>query len=353
MKWAIAEAFNLDDVLTAITRNRVVYALTEHDGQYRLEEADHWSPERHTLGSYRQVEPLKSLLFRPREHLGAWKNPSATEPMRERIVIGIKNCDLSAVQIHDDVFLGGDTEDPLYAEARDKTILVTADCTGCLDVCFCPAVGEQPYATDLFEINISPTPHGYLLETGTDRGAEVLRSAQRFLSPVNDALLKARETHRATMTQKLLENAAAGGLSPEMDFRGALEATFESDLWEDFATDCVECGACNFICCTCHCFLIADGLDAHDNAARCKQWDSCLFPGFACTAGGDPRPRRAQRLRNRFDKKFIFFPEVLNRYACDGCGRCTEACIGKIDIRAVLKRAVDESGTLHADSRDD
>ena len=28
---------------------------------------------------------------------------------------------------------------------------------------------------------------------------------------------------------------------------------------------------------------------------------------------------------------------------CDGCGRCAEACTGKIAIRDVLKRAVDES----------
>ena len=44
-------------------------------------------------------------------------------------------------------------------------------------------------------------------------------------------------------------------------------------------------------------------------------------------------------------------PEVFGFYACDGCGRCTEACIGKIDIRDVLKRAVDDAQSLHADPR--
>jgi hypothetical protein len=352
-QWAIAEEYSLDDVLTAITEKRVVFALTEEAENYRLVRADCWYPDKHTLGAYRQIEPLKSLLFRSREYLGAWSGPSEREAMPERIVIGVKNCDLSALDIHDHVFLNGDVEDPLYAETRDKTILVTADCTGCRDVCFCPAIGEQPYPTRLFDINISPTPIGYLLETGTERGTDVLLAAQRFLKPADDVLIEARETHRETMYQKLLENAETAGLRPGMDFRGALEDTFESELWEDFAADCVECGACNFICCTCHCFLLADGLDARDNPARCKQWDSCLFPGFACTAGGNPRPKRAQRLRNRFDKKFIFFPQELGRFACDGCGRCTEACIGKIDIREILKRAIDESGAVHADSSDD
>ena len=59
--------------------------------------------------------------------------------------------------------------------------------------------------------------------------------------------------------------------------------------------------------------------------------------------GANPRARRSERLRNRFDKKFNFAPEVFGFYACDGCGRCTEACIGKIDIRDVLKRAVGDA----------
>jgi ferredoxin len=133
-----------------------------------------------------------------------------------------------------------------------------------------------------------------------------------------------------------------------------VEGSLETDLWADFAADCVECGACNFICCTCHCFLLAEGLDTGRRPARTKQWDACLFANFARTGdGGNPRPSRAERLRNRFDKKFSFFPQVLGRYACDGCGRCTEACIGKIDIRDVLKRAVDESNAIHAYSGDD
>lgn len=353
MTWAIAREHSVDDVLSVLTENRVAYALAQEGEQYRLVRADGWDPDRHTLGAYRPVEPLKSLLFRPREYLGAWTGPVPDDPTTERIVFGVKNCDLSALDIHDQVFLNQDLQDPNYAQARNNTILVSCDCTGFLDVCFCPAVGERPYPTKGFDINISSTPKGYVLESGTDRGADLLRSAERYLRPADDALLEARERQRAMMYDKLADNAAAHGLAPQTDLRRAVEETFESDLWEDFAADCVECGACNFICCTCHCFLLADGLDAQGDPARCKHWDSCLFPGFACTAGGDPRPLRAQRLRNRFDKKFIFFPEVLGRYACDGCGRCTEACIGKIDIRNVLKRAVDESGVLHAGSSDD
>ena len=355
-KWEIADDFCLDDVLKALTENRVVYALEQEEaGKYRFVRASAWDPNRHTLGAYRPVEPLKSLLFRPREHIGTWGDPSDADPQPERIVFGVKNCDLSSLEIQDHVFLEGGCEDPCYAEARDKTILVSCDCTGFLEVCFCPVIGEQPYPKNGFDINISPTPKGYVLETGTDRGAKVLRAAERYLKPADEELLRIRDNARAAMYQKLVDHQAeACGLRPGVDLQQAVERSFESQLWEDFAADCVECGACNFICCTCHCFLLADGVNARRCPTRTKQWDSCLFANFARTAGGgNPRPRRAQRLRNRFDKKFIFFPQLLGRYACDGCGRCTEACIGKIDIRKVLKRAVDESNAVHAYSGDD
>ena len=353
MRWTIADGYELDDVLRVLTDGRIVYALEpRQDEQYRLARAVAWDGQKHVLGAYRPVEPLKSLFFRPREFLGTLADPAPSDGQRERIVVGVKSCDLSSLAVHDHVSLRGDFKDSRYADARDRTIIVSADCTGFLDVCFCPVVGEQPYPTGGYDINISPTPNGYVLETGTDRGTELLVGAKPYLKPAEDPLLNARDEQRAALYEKLVAyQAGACGLEPGVDLRAGIEGAFESKLWADFAADCVECGACNFICCTCHCFLLADGVDAKCAPARTKQWDSCLFAGFARTAGGPgPRPYRAERLRNRFDKKFVFFPDVIGKYACDGCGRCTEACIGKIDIRDVLKRAVDESNAVYAGS---
>ena len=73
---------------------------------------------------------------------------------------------------------------------------------------------------------------------------------------------------------------------------------------------CVECGACNTICPTCHCFLLLDQLGDRD-LVRYRLWDSCLIKDFAEVAGGaNPRPHLWMRLRNRFEKKFDFFPKV-------------------------------------------
>jgi formate hydrogenlyase subunit 6/NADH:ubiquinone oxidoreductase subunit I len=332
----------------------VVYALEKlPDGRYGLVRSSSWRPGQHTLGAFRQSEPLKALFFPTREFIGKWRGPPGREPMPDRIVFGVKNCDLSSLSIYDHVFLHGEFQDPWFAEAREKTILVSTDCSGHRDTCFCPAVGEQPYAEHGFDINITATTAGHVLESGSERGEKLLHSASERLEPANPELLETLNRQREKRYRELVKHSEVHGLNPGTDLRAAVEGAFESDMWKDFAADCVECGACNFICCTCHCFLLADGLDSDGVPARTKLWDACLYNGFARVAGGgNPRPLRAERLRNRFDKKFSFFPEVLGRYACDGCGRCTEACIANIDIRDVLRRAVDESDALHAHSGD-
>jgi formate hydrogenlyase subunit 6/NADH:ubiquinone oxidoreductase subunit I len=354
MKWTISGSSNLDELLAFLADGRQTFALESlENGTYRLAQADTWQPGLHTMGEYRQTEPLKALFFPAREFIGRWGDTGDREPMPERIVFGVKNCDLSSLAIFDHVFLHGVDKDTYYAEARDKTILVSADCSSQLDVCFCPAVGEQPHALQGFDINIAKTPDGYVIESGSERGKGLLESAKQLLEPASDALIETLEKQRSSRYAELVEQGKAHGLSPGMDFRAAVEGAFEDGLWGDFAEGCVECGACNFICCTCHCFLLADGLDVNGRAARTKLWDACLYSGFAAVAGGgNARPLRTERLRNRFDKKFSYFPQVMDRYACDGCGRCTEACIANIDIRDVLRRAVDVSDTLHARSSD-
>jgi len=354
MKWTISGSSSLDEILAFLASDREVYAMQGlENGTYCPAKADAWQPGLHTLGEYRQTEPLKALFFPAREYIGQWGETANREPMPERIIFGVKNCDLSSLAIFDHVFLHGVAKDTYYAEARDRTILVSTDCTSQLDVCFCAAVGEQPYARQGFDINIASTPEGFIFESGSKQGKALLETVGEHLEPAGDELIATLEAQRSERYEVLAEQGSAHGVKPGMDLQAAVEGAFESGLWGEFAEDCVECGACNFICCTCHCFLLADGLDADGKAARTKLWDACLYSGFAAVAGGgNARPLRTERFRNRFDKKFSYFPQVLDRYACDGCGRCTEACIANIDIRDVLRRAVDVSDTLHARSSD-
>ncbi|MBN1578425.1 MAG: 4Fe-4S dicluster domain-containing protein [Chitinispirillaceae bacterium] len=322
-----------------------IFALQKTDSTYHLVAASKWDGNRNTLGPYRPVEPLKSIMLPPRQGVGQLLQDEQPAPFTPIAAIGVKNCDLASLKIHDYVFRDSEPADPYYKEIRDNTLIISCDCSRPCDVCFCTAVGDQPYAQSGFDINISPLPgNKFIIESGSEKGKNLLDSCNDLLEEAGQDAIKARDAARQAVYKSVADQAAVKGLDNNKNYQKAVADSMESDLWEKFAEDCVECGACNFVCCTCHCFLLADGRSDTDTPARIKQWDSCLYKNFARVAGGaNPRKFRAERLYNRFDKKFNFFPQVLHSYACDGCGRCIEACTGKIDIRDVLRKALDEA----------
>ena len=99
MKWTISGSSDLDEILIFLANGRQTYALSGlENSAYRLQQAESWRPGQHTLGDYRQTEPLKALFFPAREFIGRWGEPAGRGPMPERIVFGVKNCDLSALR---------------------------------------------------------------------------------------------------------------------------------------------------------------------------------------------------------------------------------------------------------------
>ena len=350
--FSLADGRSLDDLLGALCTDREVFSSSRtDDGREHLVRSQGW-PRGGSLGRLRPVEPIKAIFFRPREHLGLVPLEALTRartdddspPEIARVAVGVKNCDLASLPLHDHVFRDSPPVDPGYADARARTLVISSDCTDCLDVCFCTAVGQQPWAREGFDIDVAPVGDGdYVVQAGSERGEAALAEVASMLQPADDALLRRRDEQRAALRDRVAEQTAVAGLSPDQDFQAAIRDSDDA-MWRRIATRCVECGACNFACCTCHCFLIADGVDADGRPARTKQWDACLFYGFAKVAGGNAREDRASRLRNRFEKKFDFFKDRLGHYACDGCGRCTEVCIAHIDIREVLREAAQGGG---------
>jgi len=107
--------------------------------------------------------------------------------------------------------------------------------------------------------------------------------------------------------------------------------------WGQESRQCVGCGACTNICPTCYC-LILNEEGGSDRFVKVRSYDSCQWQGYARVAGGaSPRPRMRQRFRNRYLCKFLYMPSNFQTLGCTGCGRCTEACPGQIDFRAVVR----------------
>ncbi len=293
------------------------------------------------IGEVRATEPLKGFFTPVREKVAELFNPELPAMKRKPLaIVGVKACDLKGFLVQDHVFRNHGCQDPLYGRAREDNLIISADCTQVIDTCFCLALGVNPYPESHFDINLSEVTGGFIVVVGSPKGQQVFDAHRSLFQDADTTPLTQREEGRKQIVAEVERNIADHGVPHQDHYQGMIQRNYDSAIWEDEAKTCVECGACNTICPTCHCFMLTDQKEG-DKVVRYRQWDSCMFKDFARVAGGgNPRPQLWMRLRNRFEKKFDFFPQLAGLYACTGCGRCISACPAKIDIRRVLKRLV-------------
>lgn len=294
------------------------------------------------LGACRASESARDFFFPPRKRvalgLAGDDGESAEKPI---CLVGVKACDVHGLAVLDAAFLGQAPHEPLYARERARGLIIALDCTAPRETCFCTAIGEHPHARGDFDLNLTPVPRGYVAVSASERGDRLIAEHPEWFALAADEDIVAREALRGRIERQVRVQCATAGVPDRAALAGVMGGAYDSGFWRALASTCVECGACNTVCPTCHCFLLHDTLDAGENA-RYRTWDACLLKDFARCAGGDnPRAKLWMRLRNRFDKKFSYFPETAGLIACTGCGRCITACPARIDIRAVLRKMVD------------
>ena len=299
------------------------------------------------IGEVRAFEPLKAFYFPAIEMVADGYSPDLPHADDTPVcIVGVKACDLKGFKVLDQVFLDeeGGYVDPTYRKRRSENLIISSDCTTAIDTCFCLALGAKPFPQEDFDINLSPVGDGFFVFVGSDRGKELVDShADLFEEPGKD-LSEALERSRLRVIREVERNIEEHTVPSGERLEGIIEKGYESPVWQEEADSCVECGACNTICPTCHCFLLYEQKD-DGRFARFRMWDSCLIKDFARVGGGEnPREHLWMRLRNRFEKKFDFFPKIADIYACTGCGRCISACPARIDIRRVLRKLVEENG---------
>ena len=289
-------------------------------------------------GGARATQPLKCFLYPLQEEV----SPDDPQADKKSVVLGVKACDLKALRILDEIFLGGDVTDPFYQNRRENTLLISDDCTEPLGTCFCTLLGDDPFPQEGFDLNLSCLDAEILVEVGSKKGKDLLQQCNIPLHSAEERHLKLRQQRREAVVQKLKQI--------NKDFKFPLNVTallqdkYDSPLWEQVSEDCVGCCACTNICPSCHCFLLIDSLAASRGLSpvgfeKTRTWDSCQYPGFArVAAGANPRGKLEERFRNRLYCKFEYKPKNFALLACTGCGRCIEACQGKIDIREVLQK---------------
>jgi len=263
--------------------------------------------------------PLKNFFLPVRENV-----TSARYDGKPRIIIGAPNCDIEALLLLDEIYLDEVFADPWYRSRRNNTILVSSDCYTVNDHCHCLSYGVKPWSMAHADMAILAEGDQIFLRIMSERGKELAEQLSAIYTVDDAAVSFAEQRHREA--EELLTARNAG--LPDYTTTGEIVKQAGDHIWEKYASKCVSCGACTTICPTCSCFLLIDKPDFE----KVKQMDACQYPGFERVAGGDDALfELPHRFRNRYMCKYVWKPQKFNSMACTGCGRCIEACIGKIN----------------------
>jgi ferredoxin len=244
------------------------------------------------------------------------------EPFDDRqVIFGARPCDAAALPVLDHIF-AWDFDDRFFQSRRENTTVVVLACRESDQHCFCTSVGFAPDSTEGAD--------AMLLDVG-DGEFEL-----RTFSEKGEALFEKAKTEESEKTGKTAE-------PPEKRFdpaslREALQSNYDDPIWNETSLRCVGCGACTYICPTCHCFDIVDEGTIHQGR-RVKNWDSCQFGLFTLHASGhNPRTVQSQRQRQRIQHKFNIYPEKFGVMLCTGCGNCTRVCSASLGVQPVLQK---------------
>ena len=319
------------------------YGFNLPSEDYSLKKYSEINKEEVVFSDYRAIEPIRTFFTHFKEDLcGYFSDTAKPAKARPPAICGVKNCDIFALKIQDFVFLQGVDADPLYKERREEALIVASDCAAFKESCFCRAFDINPHASAGFDLNLSPTGNGYLVDVATSKGNKALDGINKLFTPATFGQISGRSAKRETVVKRIEEHLEHHRIPKKEVLKEIVTAGFNSPIWQEQMKTCVECGGCIFICDTCHCFLLSDE-PVEGGAKKVRSWDGCLLKNFTRVAGGaNPLRLRYMRLRNRYLKKFDFFIENLGFQACCGCGRCIDVCPGKIDIRYILRKLNEE-----------
>lgn len=243
--------------------------------------------------------------------------------------LGVRACDLAAIDVQDRVLAGSKFSDPDYVARRANILIVGVQCTTSASTCFCTSMGTGPEISGGHDLALTEIDDGFLVEAG---------------SPAGDALLARLPIRAATSVEQYgaaAEVAAVrveiGDPVPATGLRDRLMLQLDSPRWLQIAERCILCANCTLACPTCFCTSLTQVTDlSGESAVMNRTWDSCFSPGFAKVAGGNFRSRHRDRYRQWLTHKFATWWDQFGQSGCVGCGRCVTWCPVAIDVREEL-----------------
>lgn len=337
----------LNSLLKALNQNYKLILPTHKNGENEKGEiifdyvdvlnTDYEFPEYQNtrISPKRFLFPQKEVLFSYELDGEEVKIQEKPQEMSEQIIFGIRNCDARSFLILDTFFAAGKYGDPYYFNRRDHTLLVGFACNEPMTTCFCTSLNGAPHSVEGYDAVLYELPDKYLFKIISQKGQKLEPFMEKFEGATADDLNEMKELG-ARASEKIQKTLSLDNIDQE------LEGLYDDDIWQKVARKCLKCGACSYICPTCHCFDVQEKLEktgemGKSRGERIRIWDTCQFPLFTQEASGfNPRNIGNKRTRQRVYHKFNYYPKNYNIIGCVGCGRCIQVCPAHQDIRITL-----------------
>jgi ferredoxin len=304
----------------------------QEPGRYRLEQREDAALFGFVVGPHswkRFLHPPEEKLWSVSRNGGSWTLSTPPPEPKKLAFLGVRACELNAILVQDRVLQSGPYRDVPYATRREGAFIIAVNCGEAGGTCFCASMQTGPAVQAGFDLALTElldaSAHQFLVEVGTDAGAQVL----------------AKLPHRAASNSEIAAAAAvvertAGQMGRSLQTDGLKELLQNNPnhpRWDQVAERCLTCGNCTMVCPTCFCTTVEDHSDlTNTSAERVRKWDSCFTMDFSYIHGGSVRTSNMGRYRQWMTHKLASWYDQFGTSGCVGCGRCITWCPVGIDI---------------------
>lgn len=304
------------------------YSTEQKPGHFRLIREKHSRyfdiiPGAHSWKQF--LFPSRTELFELRKNGKSWDTVSGEVESLKYAFIGVRACELAAIQIQDRIFMREDFTDPIYRAQRTRAFIVSVNCTQPAGTCFCTSMETGPRVKEGFDLNLTELDDVFVLTVGSELGKRLMAkipfedASGYILSNVERKLDHAEQQ----MTRKL----------DTADLPDLILDHLDNPHWNEIGERCLSCSNCTQVCPTCFCWDTMDEMSLDGmNTKRIRVWDSCFNPGYSYQAGGNTRPTIYSRYRQWLSHKLGTWKQQYGTLGCVGCGRCITWCPAEIDI---------------------
>lgn len=315
----------------------------QQGGSYRLVKSDRPALFDYVVGPHswkRYLYPPVQRLWQAQRRGKSFSVKNEPEETPRYAFFGVRSCEIHAMEIQDRVFNNGDFVDPSYVSRRAEAFIVAVNCARPAATCFCSSLNTGPKAHHGFDLAltelIDAQHHAFVVETGTQKGAEILAQIPHQEATPEDLATANEVTHNAV-------EAIQKALVPQVDT--LLKSNLQHPRWNEVAQRCLSCANCTMVCPTCFCTTVEDATDlSGQTAERWRTWDSCFTVDFSYIHGGSIRREGRSRYRQWMTHKLATWHDQFSSSGCVGCGRCITWCPVGIDITEEARAILNNQG---------